>query len=291
MIDFMPKKLYNLIKICNLYKFKRNKSMGIISEFESRGFYIHHSESDSKELKKARFQAHIHDKYELYYLISGNCTMRIESDAVKLMPNTVLLISPGTTHTLKLEGDTPYKRIACQLSEVQKTQISLDRNFIVTNDQNGFIYECLTSILYSKDKEEALSLYLPVIMHKLRDVSSPVITDDTETENIVYQILNFLNENLTKEINLDDIASKFYISKAHMCRKFKKYFGIGVWEFILKKRIVLAQKNIYYYKNVQKGFEKSGFNDYSTFYKQYKRQIGKSPQNDLKQYLKYSGAK
>lgn len=260
--------------------------MGVISEYTDNDVYMHYSKSDENELNYQGFKAHIHDKYELYYFILGDCTMRIESNSVKLSPGTALLIPPGITHTLKIDGDVTYERIACHFSQNKSLNPGLYNNFLVWNDRNNFIYECLMSIMEDENKADAVSIYLPAVIHKITkaNVSSSII--DISNDDIIDKIITYINYNLTQDINLDTIASNFFISKAHMCRKFKKHLGISVWEFISKKRIILAQQKIYSHNSIQKGFEISGFGDYSSFYKQYVKQFGISPQNDLKQHNK-----
>ena len=91
------------------------------------------------------------------------------------------------------------------------------------------------------------------------------------------RVVKYLNSNVEKNISLDNLANKFFVSKYHLCRAFKKYSGASVHAYINKKRIMYAKQLIESGETASGAAEKIGFGDYSAFYRAYFKMIGKSP--------------
>lgn len=86
--------------------------------------------------------------------------------------------------------------------------------------------------------------------HLLNSLVTRVLTYNPEQptkeintiEDKIQQIKNFLDENFRKKIPLDIISDKFFISKYHMSREFKKACGITIANYIIAKRITYAKE-------------------------------------------------
>ena len=58
--------------------------------------------------------------------------------------------------------------------------------------------------------------------------------------------------------------------------------GCTVWEYVIRRRIYSARQRLFLGGNVTDAYQKSGFNDYSSFFRAYKKVVGISPSEDLK---------
>jgi len=58
----------------------------------------------------------------------------------------------------------------------------------------------------------------------------------------IQRAIDFINDNITDDINIDRICEAVYMSKYHFCRLFKKKTGMTVMEYILKTRIMMAKE-------------------------------------------------
>ena len=106
-----------------------------------------------------------------------------------------------------------------------------------------------------------------------------------ETEDdLVKQIIRYIDRHLSEDISLDVIESEFYRDKAYLGRRFKAVMGCSIWEYIMRKRIFSAREQLYLTHSVSDAFSVSGFGDYSAFYRKYKKYIGCSPTEDLKKF-------
>ena len=58
----------------------------------------------------------------------------------------------------------------------------------------------------------------------------------------VAPILDYIRDNLSDPLTLDQIASQFYISKHYLCRIFKAATGFSVMEYIIYSRVLRARQ-------------------------------------------------
>lgn len=55
------------------------------------------------------------------------------------------------------------------------------------------------------------------------------------------QINDYLEDNYSEKINLEDLSSRFYISKFHLSREYKKIYGVTIGSDLTSKRISHAK--------------------------------------------------
>ena len=97
------------------------------------------------------------------------------------------------------------------------------------------------------------------------------------SDSQVEQLLKYINRNLTEDLSIDRLSEKFFFSKYHMMRKFKNETGYTIHNYITSKRLLLARSLINEGTPVMKAAQMSGFNDYTTFVRSYKKQFGNAP--------------
>lgn len=73
----------------------------------------------------------------------------------------------------------------------------------------------------------------------------------------------------------------FFISKYYMNRAFKKATGTTVMDYLIYKRVIMARQLILNGHTASDAAAQSGFGDYSTFYRAYKKLMHHAPSEDL----------
>ena len=94
---------------------------------------------------------------------------------------------------------------------------------------------------------------------------------------LVEQLLQFIHEHLTEPLNLDILSEQVFLTKSHISRVFKAAMGIAPMEYITRKRIQLARQYLHEGEGAEDTAARCGFGDYSSFYRAYRRIIGRSP--------------
>lgn len=126
-----------------------------------------------------------------------------------------------------------------------------------------------------------LFLYLtPLLLHE----SSPSLPSPQNNHRIT-PILNYISENFSEPLCLDQIATHFYLNKHYLCRLFKSSTGFTVIEYITECRISKACELLQQGYSVQRSGELSGFSDNSHFIRTFKQIKHTSPGKYAKSFI------
>lgn len=109
------------------------------------------------------------------------------------------------------------------------------------------------------------------------------ISEDISEDNRINQIVTYINEHLSEELSLDQIADAFYLSKFYLSKRFKQYTGLSIYQYIMKKRLTVARNMLSEGVPVIEACNQCGFGDYSNFLKAFKREFTCTPTSYMKQ--------
>ena len=110
------------------------------------------------------------------------------------------------------------------------------------------------------------------LINNIRSFSVP------DTPNIqLKSVITYINNRFTENISLDELEKKFYISKYHLCRIFRKATGLTVHQYITRKRLTMVRELVHEGKNFSEAAIIAGFGDYSSFYRAHKSVFKKPP--------------
>lgn len=94
---------------------------------------------------------------------------------------------------------------------------------------------------------------------------------------MVAELVDFINAHLNEDLSLERLAHEVNYSEYYICRIFKKITNYTLTNYIIEKRI---SKAAYFLKGdlpISKVAENVGFNNYSYFYKTFRKMMGTSP--------------
>lgn len=106
------------------------------------------------------------------------------------------------------------------------------------------------------------------------------------SNDLICNIIEYLNNNINKEITIDELSVLFYFNKTYIMKRFKKELNISIHEYINTIRIY---NSLPYFKEdnyILSIAFKNGFNSLEYYSKIFKKNIGVSP-NIYKKYLSY----
>ena len=271
-----------------------------IYEYKDEEFYLHHTISENPDPENSSFSMQLHDKYELYYFVSGDGEYIVEGNPYKLEPGMVLVLKSGEAHSLHISPNVPYERMALLFSPkfIDKTdglQILLEpfRNrkighgncYMPNRTDTSFVYQCILNMIKpvknAEEKRVAIKSNLLAALSCLRQSYTGGAADAiTESDGIVGEIAAYINMHLSDKWTLSDLQSELHRNKDYLNRRFKDAMGMSIWEYTIHKRIISARQDIVEGYPIDNVFEKSGFGDYSSFYRSYKSVTGMSPSDD-----------
>lgn len=248
--------------------------------------------------KTDTYAIHYHSLYEIYYFLEGDADYLVEGKEYHLTPDSLVLLSPHTLHGVRVNSNTNYVRCSVHFDGFA---LSAERRFFLLsafpgNEKNSpkevfyehtedyelrtFLIQFINAINQPEPLRshcypvylEALLAQITVMSQALRPSAITSYVSDT-----IVDIIRYLNEHLEEPITLDLLSEKFYISKYYLNRVFKKAVGTTVMDYLNYQRVVMAKQLMLHGHSAANAAVLSGFGDYSTFYRSYRKVMGERP--------------
>ena len=105
----------------------------------------------------------------------------------------------------------------------------------------------------------------------LRQYTSTEITQNINLSPVIQRAIAYIDENYMHKITVETVAKHLYVSPSSLAHKFRKELNIPIYQYISKKRILSVQKLVESGETYIDAAVKSGFSDYSCFYRIYKK--------------------
>jgi len=246
---------------------------------------------------------HCHNHYELTYVLEGDVDYLIEGKKYSIAPGSILLITPQVFHSVKVNSGRPYRRYAThfdpQILPIERRKFLLTPfTSIMQNPLSKIYFENVEQYhipIYYKDlqalnenphlkknvRDQMIAISFEALLSRVLYMYTAENTSTVNTHSdIISQIISYLNEHLTDNVTLDQIAKEFFISKHHLCRLFRNATGTTVIDYLTRKRISVAEHLLNNGHSAQNAALECGFDDYSAFYRAYVRVLGHSPSRD-----------
>lgn len=265
--------------------------MSSLARYSDENFTLSHALTEKPD--QSQFRLHTHAQAEIYYFVRGAGVFHIEGSAYPLEPGDLLIMQPAESHYIEVDLNQPYERkmIHFDVSVLQKIDPTGALLAPILNRQPGkdnlykpFLFsggsEHYFNIMFNRDVDPRISITVGLLslLHELCALKNKSAQEQVETtDSVEYQILRYLNQDITRTITLQDICQKFYISRTQLYRLFRGATGVSVKKYITVKRLVYARQRIEAGEPASQVYLQCGFNDYSCFYRAYLKYYGHPP--------------
>ena len=242
---------------------------------------------------------HYHTFHKIVILLAGRANYAVEGERYALLPGDFVLVGRGSIHRPETDPETFYERMILYISpEFLQTlgteTCNLEDCFRRAQQEFRYVYSgggSIKALLLQLEQSLAETEYgaellqralFTEFMVKLNRLTqrSPGVSAASGDPKIV-ALLQHINLHLTEPLPIEDLAAQFYISKFHLMRRFKQETGYTIHSYIAEKRLLLARELLRSGKSVQESCEKSGYADYSTFARAYRKRFGCTPSREF----------
>ncbi|MDD3361096.1 MAG: AraC family transcriptional regulator [Hespellia sp.] len=253
---------------------------------------------------KREYDYHYHEFHKITIFIRGKVQYFIEGKTYELQPYDIVLVNRNDIHKIEVDPSIPYERIIVYISPgfidaYQTEEYDLSYCFQKAKEEHSNVLraqslECSLFKITNRmersfsDTEYASSLYRQLLflefMIQLNRAALKNRLDylgDALYNKKVVDIMHYINEHLDTSLDIDLLASKFYISRYYMMRLFKSETGYTIHNYIAYKRLLLARELISQGTPITQACFDSGFPNYSAFSRAYKAEFGVSARNHL----------
>ncbi len=196
---------------------------------------------------------HLHNYYEIYYLISGNSNYTIGDKIFRLEPKNIILIPPGVPH--KSSSLTNLNRINIYFGKTYFTNKELsmftkcfDKHFYTIpyefTSQIDMIFKTLLKENSQPRSDSALLVrnYMSILLTLLNRLKNYEEVNNISTDAIIKDSLVYLSEHLNENLSLEHVAQYVALNPSYFSRKFKSVVGTNFKNYIIFTRISKAQQ-------------------------------------------------
>lgn len=247
---------------------------------------------------------HYHSFYEIIYVLEGEYSSMLENQTYHVKKGDFLLIDCNVMHK--------YHFVEKKHDSSRRIILWITRELLQTLSGGGMdlgaCFRGQSSCAYHFPiyYEEMLRGYLlKLVMEELPDVPSPEARQVLDRgyltlffgylnvlclrreyglsqENMVFhpmveQVADYIERHIREGITVEELARQVHMSKYHFLRKFKEQTGVTVHHFVLNKRLIRAGEELQQGKSLTEAWQNSGFTDYSSFLRNFKKAFGVSP--------------
>lgn len=85
-------------------------------------------------------------------------------------------------------------------------------------------------------------LLKPISKQQFKDAVIKLLGDNFTENDLLNELLNYINKNFSQDITLEEIAKQFYTSSSSVSRLFKKHLNLTFTQYLNKERLKYAKQ-------------------------------------------------
>jgi AraC-like DNA-binding protein len=243
---------------------------------------------------------HNHDGYEMLLLLKGEVNFYIEEYGRRLMPGDLICINPYDFHLCEMIDVNSYDRIVVNVSEPLMSVLSTDKTnltdcFVQNGRFNVIHFEgddlkkvceyaeglrhALNSEEYGADIMANTYIRQLLVLVNQHSVSNAAVLPKGKSimPELVAETIRYVDKHLQEDITQQMLADHLHHNSTYISRCFRKFAGISLQQYIINKKITLAQR---YLRDQIPPYDVCfmvGFHNYSNFSRTFSKYSGVSP--------------
>ena len=252
---------------------------------------------------------HTHEYFQIYYIVKGSLKHFLENKSSTLYQSDMFIIPPKVVHYISPEPDTVFysfsfmpdffgeasqsgKLVSLFLRNLSAGKDLLPKVSIASEDVLHIetIVERMLNEFNCKDFgfSEIIHSYAVLLVAFLarnyfKTNTLPQYFDNSK--QFVLHCIEYIENNFTERITLDEITKRSAMSKNSFCELFQKLTGHSFNTYLNICRIKKSTDYIKEGYKITAIYGLCGYSDFSTFYRNFKKIMGISPKEFKKNYL------
>ena len=251
--------------------------MSFALKTKSFRFEYNESEIDSIVL----WESHCHSQFEMIGVLEGDIMITLEGKKYRVSQGQSVMITPLSYHTITANKKGCYRRLTT-LFDASAIPEEIRAYFTVGESEIFIASSHQLERLMNICKEEDPSLYHPLAEALMIEVFYEALRASqsgtaAETDEFLQSAIGYIEEHIGEMISLESLAKHTSRSPSSFSHLFEAKMGISPKQYILQKKFALANKMINDGVPPTIAAIKIGYENYSNFYRIYRRYFGKSP--------------
>lgn len=251
-----------------------------------QNLFEYYIETDNFHFKYAKGKPAVenreyHDYNEIVFFMEGKSFLISKNIQQKLTHNSIVIIPQEHFHQFCVSNPESYVRcilgfyVTSEMQNIVRQTMNTIRVIDTPNEQIISVFKNLTDIVESKLTDDEKRIFIRGSLMQLlvyfKKCLSETIYSNIILSPAVSRALAIIDEQYTENLSIESIAKQLFVSPSTLAHKFSEEMNIPIYQYITKKRLSVAHKLIRQGESLNRAAQKSGFNDYSSFYRLYKK--------------------
>lgn len=228
--------------------------------------------------------AHFHAGVELVYMLRGQLDATINGRNMILNEKQLLVVNCYSVHRfLSPDSDTITAVIPLSVVPSMQKMLTANRfNQCIIDDENGDLGRLMAMLVDHPENEFMQKGLCYTILGNLLERIPLEPLASTDQVDIICKILNYLNENFTQQITVDQLAARFGYSRSRFSHMFKSTIGYSLPQYMNMLRCrSIAEALVSTDAPVVELAINAGFNNTHSFYTAFKACYNMTPREYL----------
>ena len=239
------------------------------------------------------YPALFHSAFEIQFISDGECSYFVNDRVCNCARNSVLLIHSNEIHNrlssecknLKrfsviigndlIENNRALKDMIASLRDVRQIDLPEKEAILCRIMLEEIMDEMEKRKVFWQDSAISSVIKFLVMLSRNKKCQSQM---QNKPNQLITEMVQFLDENATRKISLDELAEQFTTSKYWISRQFHQNTGITIRDYIIQRRVSLAKV---FLENTDLKIcsvaMNVGFDDLSTFNRDFRIVTGITP--------------
>ncbi|HJR32827.1 MAG TPA: AraC family transcriptional regulator [Pseudomonas sp.] len=243
--------------------------------------------ADGREVCYSR---HAHEHFSIGAITAGRSTYIHEQSQFEVAAGTVVLMNPGDVHACNPIDDQPWSYLMLYvetpwLTDLQHqlgfSQDSAFRRFSITHNRDLELFTGLKNLYevlvdQQQDvlcKHSAAVEFFTEVQQRLNPVDQPLREANFKLERAA----DYIRDNCTQTLKLEDICEAAQLSPSYLIRAFKQHYGMTPHAFLINRRIQFARDRLRSGRLIADVALEAGFADQAHFQRAFKQHLAATP--------------
>lgn len=230
--------------------------------------------------------AYIREHFRIHYITGGTGWLKTKNNNFCLTEGFGFVIFPGEAFDYYPAEKNPWEYFWMGIKgdqveeEILETGMSRKHPIFKIKGPKDGIHELITNILVCQVMQPRRADEMEKLICSFFRQIEPIETEEKGKSQYIEDSLKFIHENYRNTFTIQDIADSLFINRTYLYKLFRTYLHTSPQAYIIDYRITKAcEKLVTTDTPISKIAIEIGFQDFSDFYRQFRKRKSMSPSN------------
>lgn len=272
------------------------------------GLRLHHTKGEFAGKSTTQY-LHYDVELSFIYFIEGIGEIKIEGKQYDIQDGDLILLKPSELYHCVVKDGRYHERLVLYFNSsllqnfgavgldffepFYKRKNGIDNKIpktVIEGEKiNHLLLELLELLKKANETDKLVAVCKTIeILAKIRSIILKKLTEkgfEYQENELINKVIAYINQNFQYEISLDEISKKFFVDKFYISRLFKEQVGVTMWNYVIFRRLTAFNDLICANTPIEDAYLRVGFQNYSNFFRLYKKHMNMTPSEYKKKVL------